>query len=71
MLAQSRPDSRDLYWHQRNDRDLYYKCSRQIRPANATVVTSINLINVYVNIQTTNRQARIDAILHLQLPIVH
>ena len=50
MLAQSRPDSRDLYWHQRNDRDLYYKRLCQIRPANATVVTSINLINVYVNI---------------------
>ena len=52
MLAQSRPDSRDLYWHQRNDRDLYYKRSCRIRPANAKVVTSINLINVYVNIQT-------------------
>ena len=57
MLAQSRPNSRDLYWHQRNDRDLYYKRSCKIRPANATVVTSINLINVYVNIQTMNRQA--------------
>ena len=32
MLAQSRPDSHDLYWHQRNDRDLYYKCSRQVDP---------------------------------------
>ena len=49
MLAQSQPDSCDLYWHQRklrNDRDLYYKRLRQIRPANAMVVTSINLINV-------------------------
>ena len=52
MLAQSRPDSHNLYWHQRNDRDLYYKRSCQIRPTNATVVKSINLINVYVNIQS-------------------
>ena len=29
-VAQSRPDSRDLYWYQRNDRDLNYKRSRQI-----------------------------------------
>ena len=57
MLSQSRPDSRDVYWHQRNNRDLYYKRLCQIRPANATVVTSINLINVYVNKQTTNQQA--------------
>ena len=33
--------------------------------ANATVVMSINLISVYVNIQTTNRRLE-DAILHLQ-----
>ena len=45
-VAQSQPDSRDLYWHQCNDRNLYYKRFRQIRPANAMVVTSINLINV-------------------------
>ena len=37
------------------------------RPANATVVTSINLINIYFN-ESAGLE---DAILHLQLPIVH
>ena len=59
MLAESRPNSRDLYFHQRNDRDLYYKRSCQIQPTNATVVTSINLINVLSTYrQLINRLAR-------------